>query len=220
MPPVQEKGGSAISGTTTVITLDAAPTNGNLLILACAHNDTADPITGIAQTGVTWSKVVEAHVNRASAIWKGVVGSSAAAALTVTTESADNRAFDVTEWTGYTSTVEGTPAGNNGVGATPTTASVVTVNPTCLVVACICSPNNATVPTNSFTALTPQTSRANAHLAIAYREVTAAGTYSTGWTSGAAAWSDVIAAFAAPVTATPPSPPMVSTAAAQRAASW
>ncbi len=103
------QGSAQIASGTFTITVPQTPTQGNALIL-CYQGTAADSnpaITGISQTGVTWTQVETtggaANGYQEVEIWLGIIGSSAAKVLTITVAngagSGINEVADVCEWT-------------------------------------------------------------------------------------------------------------------------
>jgi len=88
MVRVQYKRGTSTT-TTITVTLDSAPTNGNLLFAVIAidyYAGTARIVSSISQTNVTWSKLKSqaGALYTDAEIWGGVVGANASATITIT----------------------------------------------------------------------------------------------------------------------------------------
>ena len=102
--PVQ----SAVSANSNVaslaLTLGAAPTDGNVLFALIGSS--ASTVTGVTQTGVTWSKLLDTGLVPDAELWKGVVGAGAGTTVTVAFAAASYSCFHVSEWAGLTGTVQ------------------------------------------------------------------------------------------------------------------
>jgi hypothetical protein len=205
---------SILSGTFT-ITLGYTPTSGDVLILGylgCSATVTPQ-LTGIGQTGVTWSQVVAASGDVAS-IWMGNVGASAGTVITLTIASGGATDLleiaDVCEWSGLSGVVDQSSSNAGGTGtalATGTTGTITKANEL-LVGITIGAVFNKGVsdsaaqssPTNSFTLLdganVVDSSGNDASLAYLYKVVSSTGTYSSGTTSATEVyWEGCIATF-------------------------
>lgn len=202
--PVQQVATSHSAASTTFnFVLGAAPTINDVLILAGAAGATTQYITGISQTGVTWTEVRLSHTNRAAFIWVGIVGSGASATGTVTTNdlgSVVTVRTNVSEWAGLNlSVTSDTSSGNSGSSNVATTASITpTASRNVLLIAAARygAGTFTSGPTNSFTALTTQSN----FYPFAYRVVSStSGSYSTSWTyTSTDTWETAIAAFRNP----------------------
>jgi len=125
------------NGATVVITLGAAPTVGDVLILELMGGGTAWVQPTLAQTGVTWTKLVQSTngVVADCEIWKGVVAAGASATLTLTKPSGTYYyGGTLSQWRGITGTlissVSGVAAsGSSYVGCNP---SSIVPNVNCL----------------------------------------------------------------------------------------
>ena len=139
---VQYKTGTSNGDNATLtFSMDTAPTNGNILILAFgSYNVTS--ISSITQTGVTWSSVRD-QVGTTSlvglcAIWKGIVGSDASASLTIDVNDGSSQflAACVCEYSGLSGEVDGVNSANSGSVASLSTGSAdVTVSGSLAIVA-------------------------------------------------------------------------------------
>lgn len=79
--------GSVATGSSISITLPSAPASGQVAVLQISVNSgTAARVSSISQTGVTWTKQVEAYYTGQIGIetWVGVVGAGAGTGITIT----------------------------------------------------------------------------------------------------------------------------------------
>ena len=197
-------GGVFASGSSFAVTQAAIPTNGNLNIMTVTTrkgSGTAETVSSISQTSVTWSKVTNLVNNVQDVeIWAGVVGSGASASITVTLTADPGTAMgQVAEYSGLlTSSFTDVTASNSGTSTTPgtgTTATTAQANE--LWVGSITTLVAHSTPTNGFVLLyygdTGSTSNA-----FLEKIVSSTGTANSGTTlSSSNAWVGVIATFTA-----------------------
>lgn len=198
--PVQQIA-AVSSGSSISVTLVGTPIKGNMMTLFMGSNDgTFVTISSIAQTGVTWQKAIQSHVQsiRGVEIWYGYVGASPSTSITATLSGtpASTLRGGVEEWSGlWTETALTNATSSNGSSAAPTTVSITPPSGSrILMIANARVTGNASAPTNSFTALTSNDPSAPA----SYRIVTANTSYSTAWTATNGVWETAITAFTAP----------------------
>lgn len=99
---VQLKTKTFTGGTSTTLTLDAAPTTGNVLILTWGtSNSTADASTPTGGGCTTWTKQGESSTRRSTSIWTGIVDTTPSA--NVVMPGTVTMSFTVTEWSGLDS---------------------------------------------------------------------------------------------------------------------
>jgi len=198
-----------------VVTLDSAPTNGNLLVLTFAIDgwNGAHSINSITQTGVTWT--LQKQGNGFSwmddiEIWAGVVGAGANAALTVNITGVAflNAIVNVCENSGLltsgfldktaTNTGATSTAGDTGTTATTTQADELWVG---VVGAAQTADVSQSSPTNGFTLLDGvNIVQSGVHTSSCYLEkiVSATGAANSGTTlANSGHWGGCIATFKA-----------------------
>ncbi|MDB4940465.1 MAG: hypothetical protein JWO40_890 [Candidatus Doudnabacteria bacterium] len=187
---------STNSTNSTAITLTSTPINGNTLIFGRADANTAQTVSSIVETGVTWAKAVSSATNQEAEIWYGTVGSGASTAITVNYGSTESTVstMSVTEWSGIKlSSPVDAAAGNNGNSTTLTTA---TITPTAsrnmlLIAAGRRGGAFSSGPTSGFTFIA-----VNQYAYLVVGSTT--GSYSTSWTyTTSNLWEVEIAAFTA-----------------------
>jgi hypothetical protein len=133
--PVQEKAASHTSTNSLGVTLGAAPTNGNVLILISECEGSSN-ITGITQTNVTWTKLAESTASTSphTEIWKGVASASAGTGITVAYSASNWSGYVVSEWSGLTGTLDQTAASTNTGRSTGYLPAITPTSSTALVV--------------------------------------------------------------------------------------
>lgn len=203
--PIQQVTATDITaGTATVVATITAPTAGNTLIAIIAINDEVQTVTSVTGGGCTWSRAVQntgnATGHHTTEIWVGENSSGAGTTVTVTVSTTGlTRLLNVTEWSGLPLL---RPAKNraiaNGSSVSPLsgTVDIADIYETLYItgIAITNDPTPSAGPTNSFTALATATASAQG-LRNAYRVVTGAGSYSTGYTVATNNWSGAIASF-------------------------
>jgi hypothetical protein len=208
------RGYANTNGATSLgITQASTPTNGNLNILTGnIVTSSPTPISSIVQTGVTWSRVVNAGFTE---LWKGVVGSGASKTITVnfasSLNSANSAVANVNEYSGLDSSPldkTATHSGGNSNLDSGTTSTTSQANE--LWVASLGNRTNnggsatLTNPTNGFTLLDGvqvyQNSNYPAANAFMEKIVSTTGTANTGATASSTSsnyWDCCIATFKA-----------------------
>jgi hypothetical protein len=90
--------------TSLTLTMDAAPTNGNVIVLGSFSNGSAG-LSTVVQTNVTWTKMVTgaAYTGTKAEIWIGKAAASAATLITIT-RTGGNAVWSVVEVSGVTVT--------------------------------------------------------------------------------------------------------------------
>lgn len=172
--------------------LGSSPSAANVLILegveCCFSYGSADQSP--ASTGATWVNVGFSGASGAygTEIWcatlTGSPGSTVTVTLNYTTSPSANIVLgNVSEWSGTTCNLNGSPVvnfSNTGAMSIPT-ANLTTTNASDLLLATLFYAASSLTggPSNSYTAL--NTSNAS-HQQNAYRVVSSTGTYSTTWT--------------------------------------
>lgn len=209
--PVQAKAANAwVSGTTITFTI-TAQANGNGSVIGFGAAATTVGVTSISQTGATWIKADSTTVQRDTEIWFTLNVSGAGTTITVNLSSAPSAAnqiaADFTEWSGLaTSAALDQHTTSSGASTTsPVTGSITpTAGRNALIYAVSRNFGADTAPTNSFTLTTSQPTNTGSSYLVA---ASTSGSYSTGWTSGSAAYSTAIAAFLAPAGGASPTYP-------------
>lgn len=198
------------SGATTIsCTLSSTPVNGNVLIAVIGtRGTTANRVTSITQTGVTWTKAVESVNASADTtdIWYTNGASSASTSVTINLASSLKASAIVAEYSDLATSsvldVTATSTGNSGTASTGTTATTAQADE--LWVGGLTAPSSGysfSAPTNSFTEVAesgsgtggPTTRNKSVYLE---RIVSATGTASTAETvSTSSQWSGAVATF-------------------------
>jgi len=179
--------------------LGSTPTNGNLLILAIANNSgnsgTNLAVTGITQTGVTWTYVNSiSNFGEQCELWWGLIGSGTSKSITVTLSGnpASLAVVNVCEWSGITTV---SPVDQNGTVANVTspvtisTSGATTFANELVVVSAGTWNGGATSissPSNGYTLLDGTGGSNVATSAYMYKIVTSTGTQSTTYTDSGA----------------------------------
>jgi len=146
--PIQSKSyGSGGSNTNSLaVTLGSTPTNGNLLF-ACIGRDATGAISSITQTGVTWTQFATSGNSTAPVveIWKGVIGAGAGTTLTIACATTTYTNAVISEWNGYTGTLDQS-ASNSGitvaVGNRAYTPTILPTSANALVIAACTTTSN------------------------------------------------------------------------------
>lgn len=204
--PIQQATGSGLSGTSFTVTISAA-SSGNTLIYVSGVTDSAQTISTISCTNVTWTKAQGSNTNADVEIWYGVVaGGSSGTTITVTTGATIGLAVraTVSEWSGVnTSSQLDVHATNSGTSTNPATG---TITPTAglnelFIAATREGGTFSSGPTNGWTAGTTP----NTGFQWAYKVVSnTSGTDSTDWTYSASnVWDAAYATFKGPSGTTP-----------------
>jgi hypothetical protein len=97
---VQQKIGAG-NGTTLTVTLDHAPTNGNVLVIVGA--DTSNVLTGVTGGGATWQHAVQRPGSQNIEIWYGRTDGSSSTVTTSTSASGETW-MSLSEWSGLSTT--------------------------------------------------------------------------------------------------------------------
>lgn len=196
-PVNQATGGPTTANpvTTTVTT----PTSGNLLLLQCAGNSSANTVSGITGTvtvdGNGWRSADISNTNRTVVIYYAIAAGAGTTVIITFANSFSgvNYGCNVSEWSGANTTnaLDGHgPTHTTGAAASLNTATVTPAASGDLCVAVSRVGNSVSAPTNSYTAM----STPNSNFAFAYL-VPASTSTSTGWTFSSATADAVIACF-------------------------
>lgn len=140
--PVQSKGFDTGAATSTTLsgTLDAAPTQGNYLVMALVA---AGPAVKVASTNTRWVQVGPQSYNTTQGggtqIWVGYADASAGTGITVTvgTAAAAAMAAVVAEFTGKNVQLDSIPGTNTGSSTSPSVTIAASNNANVLQVAVI-----------------------------------------------------------------------------------
>lgn len=148
------------TATSTSVTLDAAPTAGNTLILIATGKASNAP-TAVSGGGVTWASAVSQTTNRTVAIWYGHGSTGASSTVTVSYPSGigNNPLLHISEWSGLANAGPQSTNTGNGTGTAAMTAGSITPTDAVGVAItgmCYLSSVNSLLsgPTNSFNRLT------------------------------------------------------------------
>jgi hypothetical protein len=117
--------GSVATGSTTSITLPSAPASGQVAVLQISVNSgTSARVSSISQSGVTWTKHVEAYNGPGSIgieTWVGVVGSEAGTVITINFATSLANVAHYAEYSGVDTTspvvATGSSIDDSGLGA-------------------------------------------------------------------------------------------------------
>jgi hypothetical protein len=198
---------SILSGNFQVI-LANTPTSGNLLILtiyAGADGYYNPHVTRISQTGVTWTvvKAVSDNTLGDAEIWKGVIGSSAGTAITISIAGGSGslaiEIVDVCEWSGLDGIVDKTAENwNEGTSGDSGTTATTTQNDELAVAAIGATSQDSDIsnaqsnPTNSFTqidgASKAWTGGGHSSLSYLYKILSSTSAQNTGVTIAHISW--------------------------------
>lgn len=198
--PVNQATGGPTSAGNTVTTTVTTPTSGNLLLLQCAGNSSANTVNGSITGTVTvdgngWRSADISSTNRTVVIYYAIAaGAGTTVIITFTNAfSGVNYGCNVSEWSGANATnaLDGHgPTHTTGAAASLNTATVTPPASGDLCVGGSRVGNSVSAPTNSYTAM----STPNSNFAFAYL-VPASTSTSTGWTFTSATADAVIACF-------------------------
>lgn len=205
--PVQQATGGPTSTGSAVTTTVTAPTTGNLLLLQCLGNGSANTISAVTGTvtvdGNGWRQADTSNTNRTAILYYAIAAGAGTTVIATFTNalSGVNYGCNVSEWSGADTTnsldVHG-PTHTTGSQASLNTASVTPSVSGDLCIADARVGNSVSAPTNSYTAMTtPSTNFAFAYLVPASTSAT-----STGWTFTSATADAVIGCFKATATST------------------
>lgn len=179
---VQQASGAWSSGPTFVVTLGSSPSGSNILVLCCGGDPKSNTISSIS--GGTWTKIASSGTDEEVEIWIGTSPSSTTITLTLS-GTPNSKYANVQEWSGLSSTTDGSTTNFSAVSNNPATGNISTTNTNDVLIAVSffagTSPTLSSGPTNSFTSLSNPSSGA---FQAAYRIVNSTGTYSTDWTYG------------------------------------
>lgn len=119
----------AATNTSTTLTMDAAPTNGNVLVLGTFCNGSAG-FTSVTQTNVTWTKMATGAATTATVneLWVGKVSGVGGTGITIVRTAGANAIWRVIEVSGVTVTpTAGQTANVVGNHPWPLNPAIVTV---------------------------------------------------------------------------------------------
>lgn len=186
---VQTASNHADTGTSLVLTLGAAPTVGNTLVLGFAGNN--GDCSGIVQTGVTWTKINPFGTNFGGSTWLGTaVAGGASATITLTYASGRGLAL-VEERSGIVTASALDQIGSaNGTSTQIASGSVTpTQNNETIFAVGVAFKVFSAGPTNGFASATGSpVASATFNLAVATLQQVAAAAVSTGWTIVSDTW--------------------------------
>ena len=192
---VQQKTANAATGTTLAVTLDAASTAGNCLIMAIGS--AAAAVSSISGGG-TWARVKLSASHVYTDLWC-CYNCSAVSTVTVTFASdPGKRMLNLSEWRGlkFASTPKDANAAAAGIGTTQTTATITpTVAGNLVIALALTTAGVYASGPSDFSALT-ESDNGNIHMFSGYLIQSAATVASTGWTTSSyGGWDAVIADF-------------------------
>lgn len=99
---VQVKTKNYAGGSTTTITLDTAPTTGNVLVLTWGTSSNSSDLSTPSGGGVTtWVKQAESTARRSASVWSGIVDTTPSANIVVS--GTVTMQMSVSEWNGLDS---------------------------------------------------------------------------------------------------------------------
>jgi hypothetical protein len=207
--------GSKATATTAGITTPIAPTNGNVLVLILGNRTVDDTVSSVSSPHATWTKAKSSTAigNPAVEIWIGAVSApSGAEVITVTWATAGNPLAIVAEFSGLSTTNDGTGTANQANGSPSSVGNYTTINANDLVIAAVMVQSNVT-PTDPATGTTPtwssegvvtagtgNTSRA---MEASFSILSATGTWSASWTNGSSLWAAALVGIQATAPTTP-----------------
>jgi RHS repeat-associated protein len=181
-PALVQQSKSSFNATSGTLTLQAAPTNGNVLVLAVG-GAASKTVSSVTETGVTWTRKVRSNHYGDADIWIGTVGANASAAITVTMSASSAAALAAAEFNGVTTTTDGTGGTANGSTASPASPSV-TPTGSDLALSAEAWQSAATInsgPTNGYTLSGSQASGTTDSVALSWAPARLAGSLGPGW---------------------------------------
>ncbi len=221
---VQTVKGDVTSGTTLTIDI-AASGSGNLLLLA--FNTYKTTVTSVVDSASnTWTQdwyAVHSSINAYGFHLPTASNAGGITSVTVTVAASADIAGTVDEWSGVTSTIDGTAPSGTGSSTTATSGSLTTTNANDLLWGAIAT--DVDTVTAVATGWTSEGTRTSNNVAItgAYQVVSATGSYTlSGTLSSSGIYAVDFVAFES-TGASPPTPVVplvVPSQAVQRAANW
>ncbi len=197
---VQTKQGDVTSGSTLTITLGSASTSGNLLL--CAFNAYKATVSSVVDSaGNNWTQdwyqvhtspnVYGYHLPTAS-------NTGGITSVTITVSAAGAIAGSVDEWSGVTSTEDGTPPSANGYSTAPSSGSLTTANASDLLWGAIGADVGTVSAVGTGWTSEGNVTTFNVNVTVCYQVVSATGTYSlSGTLSATDDWGCGFVAFEA-----------------------
>ena len=206
-----KNGWSSNPVTSIPLTFGSAPTNGSLILLTVISSNSTG-ITGISQTGVTWTLVEKVGAtNGYEELWKGVVGLSAGVTATISYPTTGASVYIIAaEYAGTNTAVHvfgGTAGSSQGTPISASTGSTANTLQPLLWIATLggigsgSGPTWSGSPTNSFTVVDSYAVSGPFSIGLELLELfsTSTGTVSTSQTytlaGGASAPRGIIAGF-------------------------
>lgn len=198
-----ERNSNSISGTSstgsTVITLPKTPITGNTVFVTTESATALGGATTVSATNISFTKDVnETSGSPGGTIWRGLVGSSPGAAITVTSSVLETVAA-ADEFFGVLNAVPDKSTSNNGTGTTISTGTTGATTAADEVVIAYLANSTHQIPssvTAGYTAIANVNPGAATALIMAYKIVAATGTQACSATTvGPGTWSGGIAAY-------------------------
>jgi RHS repeat-associated protein len=189
----RQDAGNQIStaATSMTVTLPAAATAGDALILAVGINLSTVSVSSVTGAGGSWNRVIaEPGHGTTTETWAALNVSGGSATITITFSASAKGAAEVSEFSGVVSAsaTDATGAATDGSVTALSSGSATTTNATDVVVAAVGWRQGAAPtasPTSPWTAVAAQTN-SFVSAASAWRITSATGAYSASWTLGAA----------------------------------
>jgi hypothetical protein len=189
--PVQQIPCTWTSGLSYTCTLGSTPSNSNILIFTGGGSPASTSVTP-SSSNAAWVKKGSSNTNRDDEIWCATLSGTPGTTVTVTISGSPTQGNAiVSEWSGWTCTLDGVMQPNNGSSSNPATATLTTTNANDLLIAVLHNQNGTFGggPTNGFTGLTSYNANT---MNAGYLVVSATGNYSTGWSFGSSVLWDIV----------------------------
>jgi hypothetical protein len=191
--PVAQNGNS----TSLTITLSRSATAGNVVTVLLTAQFVSSTATTISGLGATWTKVVDSgDTNFSEAIiWAGTVGSSGTQ-ITLSNSASPAWTASAQEWSGLSTTADGTTSNYQSFASTNINATFATNNASDLVlgVATGAVSTPSTPPGSPWIKLNSGGSSSGVDFTPAYQITSQSGTFSPSWTNSSSA--DMVIALA------------------------
>jgi hypothetical protein len=191
---VLQQPGSTANAASLVITLAAAPRDGDALVVAVAATDnTPSSVTG---GGVTWALLQRSGLHVPASVWAGFAASAGGSTVTITWATSQRAATALlTEWSGLVTSVN--YAVNNGTALVISTAPLPVTAGQLVFAAAGMHYLMAGTPSNGYVPLDTVGLPGNDdQLLAAYLYATGVGQTATDWTQTApSGWDSVVVAF-------------------------
>ena len=203
---VQTKQGDVTSGSTLTITLGSASTSGSLLL--CAFNGYKATATSVVDSaGNNWTQdwyATHSSTNGYGYHLPTASNTGGITSVTITVSAAGAIAGSVDEWSGATSTEDGTPASANGYSTSPNSGNVTTANGSDLLWGAIAADVATVSAVGTGWTSEGNVTTFNVNVTVCYQVVSSTGTYAlSGTLTASDPWGCGFVAFEASGGGTP-----------------